>query len=146
MVSTYAILFASSFLAATVLPFYSEFTLVMQLMQGDPALLLLLVATVGNTLGSLINWLLGSYLLHYKDRRWFYFSDRQIARGQDWFNRYGLWTLLFAWLPVGGDVLTLIAGVMKVRLHFFIALVAVGKGIRYAAIIWLLYPLGMMAV
>ena len=105
-------LFLSAFLAATVLPFYSELYLLKLLADGEPAGPLWAIATLGNTLGSVVNWLLGLYLLSFKDRRWFYFNDQQIERGQRWFNRYGVWSLLFAWLPIGGDVLTLIAGIM----------------------------------
>ncbi|MGD9662239.1 MAG: YqaA family protein [Porticoccaceae bacterium] len=143
VLASYAILFFSAFLAATVLPFSSELTLTALLANGGSALPLLVVATVGNTLGSVVNWLLGLYLLHFKDRRWFYFSDAQIERGQHWFNRYGVWTLLLSWLPLGGDVLTLIAGVMRVRFWLFLMLVAIGKGLRYVAVIGVQQPLAL---
>lgn len=133
----YLLLFASAFFAATVLPFYSEVTLVLLLERGADARMLLAVATAGNTLGAVANWALGRYLLHYQDRRWFYFSREQIARAQRWFQRRGVWSLLLAWLPLGGDALTLIAGIMRVPLLLFILLVGVGKGLRYLAVIWL---------
>lgn len=133
---SYFILFSSSFLAATILPFYSEFVLFALLKQGEPAWLLLLLATAGNTLGSVVNWYIGLYILKFKDKRWFYFKDRQIERAQHWFQRYGVWSLLFAWLPLGGDVLTLIAGVMRVKFFTFIALVGVGKFLRYVAVLY----------
>ena len=75
----------------------------------------MVAATLGNTLGAVVNWILGWYLLHFQDRKWFYFSKTQIDKAQRWFRRYGVWTLLFAWLPVGGDALTLMAGIMRVR-------------------------------
>ena len=134
MITAYAVLFASAFLAATVLPFYSEFFVLKLLAAGEPAVLVVIVATVGNTLGSVINWLLGLYLLHFRHRRWFYFSDSQIEKAQNWFNHYGIWTLLLAWLPMGGDALTLIAGIMKVRLSHFLVLVALGKCVRYVGV------------
>lgn len=130
-------LFWSAFLAATILPFYSEVVLFALLRQGGDPLFLLVVATVGNTLGSVVNWWLGLYLLRFQNRRWFYFSPAQIARSQAWFQRYGVWTLLLAWMPVGGDPLTLVAGIMKVRLGIFLVLVALGKGLRYVAVIYL---------
>ncbi len=138
-------LFASAFFAATILPFYSEFALFALLKAGEPPLLLLIVATAGNTLGAVVNWAMGLYLLHFKDRRWFYFSDAQIERAQRWFNHYGVWTLLMAWLPLGGDALTLIAGIMRVRFWLFLVLVGFGKGLRYLAVIWLENPVDWLA-
>lgn len=132
----YLSLFASSFLAATILPFYSEVLLYALLQTGEPAWLLIVVASIGNTLGAVVNWYLGRYLLHFKDRRWFYFKDEQIERTQYWFQRYGVWSLLLAWMPMGGDVLTLIAGIMKVRLGIFLTLVAIGKTARYIAVLY----------
>jgi membrane protein YqaA with SNARE-associated domain len=105
------------------------------LLQGDsPAGPLLLAATVGNTLGSAVNWGLGRYLLHFRERPWFYFTTEQIDKAQHWFQRYGVWSLLFAWLPLGGDVLTLVAGVMRVRLWLFLVLVGLGKSLRYLTV------------
>lgn len=128
------LLFSSAFLSATLLPGTSEVYLFALLKQGGDPWLLVLVATLGNTLGAVVNWLLGLYLLHFQQRRWFYFSPQQIERAQRWFQRYGFWSLLLAWLPVVGDGLTLIAGVMKVRLWVFLPLVAMGKGLRYLSV------------
>jgi membrane protein YqaA with SNARE-associated domain len=130
------LLFGSAFLAATILPFYSEVVLFALLRQGGDPLFLLVVATTGNTLGSVVNWWLGLCLLRFQNRRWFYFTPAQVARAQAWFQRYGVWTLLLAWLPIGGDPLTLVAGIMKVRLGIFLVLVALGKGMRYVAVIY----------
>lgn len=130
----YLTLFASSFLAATILPFYSEVVLFALLQNGGDPFGLVVVATTGNTLGAVVNWWLGLYLLHFQDRRWFYFSAGQIAKAQRWFQRYGVWTLLLAWMPIGGDALTLIAGIMRVRLWLFLLLVGSGKAARYLVI------------
>ena len=133
---SYLLLFGSAFLAATILPFYSEVLLYALLREGGDPLLLVVVATLGNTLGAVVNWVLGIYLLHFQDRRWFYFSREQIAAAQKWYQRYGFWSLLFAWLPVGGDALTLIAGIMKVRLWLFLLLVGTGKALRYVSVVY----------
>jgi membrane protein YqaA with SNARE-associated domain len=135
--TSYLLLFSSSFLAATVMPFYSEVILFALVRQGEPGGLLIVIATIGNTLGAAVNWCLGRYLLHYQDRRWFYFNPNQITKMQFWFQRYGVWSLLFAWLPLGGDALTFIAGVMKVRLTLFIVLVGIGKLLRYIVVVYL---------
>ena len=133
----YLSLFASAFLAATVLPFYSEVVFVALLQTGYDAALLILVASAGNVLGAVVNWYLGIFIQEFKNRSWFYFSEAQTARAQAWFQRYGRWTLLFAWLPVGGDALTLIAGIMRVNLGIFLILVGLGKTGRYIVLAWL---------
>jgi membrane protein YqaA with SNARE-associated domain len=135
--TSYLILFFSAFLAATILPFYSEVVLFGLLRAGYDPVLLVVVASIGNTLGALVNWLLGRFMLHFQDRRWFYFKREQIQSAQNWFNRYGFWILLLAWLPIGGDALTLVAGIMRVRLWLFIALVGIGKTARYVSIVYL---------
>ncbi|MEE4240508.1 MAG: YqaA family protein [Desulfopila sp.] len=134
---SYFFLFSSAFLAATILPFYSEVVLFALVRQGEPGWLLVVVASLGNTLGAAVNWYLGRFLLHYQDRRWFYFKTHQVESMQRWFQRYGVWSLLFAWLPVGGDALTFIAGIMKVRFPLFFALVGTGKTVRYIAVVYL---------
>jgi membrane protein YqaA with SNARE-associated domain len=137
MITSYWLLFGSAFLAATVLPFYSEVVLFALLREGGAPVVLVVVATLGNTLGAVVNWLLGRYLLHFQDRRWFYFKEAQVERAQRWFQRYGYWSLLLAWAPVGGDALTLIAGIMKVRLWLFLLLVGAGKAMRYISVVYL---------
>jgi len=136
MISSYLLLFGSAFLAATVLPFYSEVVLYALLRAGGDPLALVVIATLGNTLGALVNWVLGRYLLHFQDRRWFYFNRVQIEKAQRWYRRYGFWSLLLAWMPVGGDALTLIAGIMKVRLWLFLLLVGTGKALRYISVVY----------
>ncbi len=135
--SGYLLLFSSAFLAATIIPFYSEVMLYVLIRQGESAWLLIGVASLGNTLGAAVNWVLGRFLLHYQDRRWFYFKPEQVEKAQRWFQSYGVWSLLFAWLPIGGDALTFIAGVMRVRFWIFISLVGIGKTCRYIAILYL---------
>jgi membrane protein YqaA with SNARE-associated domain len=137
MLTSLFVLFASAFLAATILPFYSEVVLFALLRQGGDPLLLVVVATLGNTLGAVVNWFLGRYLLHFQDRKWFYFKPQQIEKAQQWYQRYGFWSLLMAWLPIGGDALTFIAGIMKVRLWLFLLLVGAGKAARYVSIVYL---------
>jgi len=134
---SYLLLFGSAFLAATILPFYSEVLLYALLREGGDPLILVIVATLGNTLGAVVNWVLGLYLLRFQERRWFYFSRQQIEKAQRWYQRYGYWSLLMAWLPIGGDALTLIGGIMKVRLWLFLILVGTGKGLRYVSVVYI---------
>ncbi len=134
---SYLLLLGASFLAATIMPFSSEVILYSLLNRGDSPLILVLVATIGNTLGAVVNWYLGKYLLHYQDRRWFYFKADQLLKMQYRFRKYGVWSLLLSWLPLGGDVLTCVAGVMRVPLKIFLPLVALGKGGRYLVVMYL---------
>ncbi len=125
-------LFVSALIAATVLPMQSEAVLAGLLLSGDRSVtVLLLVATVGNVLGSVINWILGWYLLRFKNRRWFPSNDQQLERAQKWYRRYGRWSLLGSWLPVVGDPLTVVAGVMREPLVPFLVFVTLAKGTRY---------------
>jgi membrane protein YqaA with SNARE-associated domain len=138
----YASLFFSAFLAATLVPAYSEILLAGLASAGHDPLSLWLWATAGNTLGSAVNWVMGRYLLHFRDRKWFPFKADNLGRAQRWFQRYGVWSLLLAWMPVGGDALTFIAGIMRIRFDLFIALTAIGKATRYAILLGLLELLG----
>lgn len=127
-------MFISAFGAATVLPFYSEVVLVAMLAAGRDAVALWTFATLGNTLGSVVNWWIGWHVDYLVGRRWFPVTDQQLRRARDWFSRYGYWSLLMAWLPVGGDALTFVGGIMRVKLWLFVLLVGIGKGLRYAII------------
>lgn len=135
-------LFASSFLAATLLPFYSEIHLAALQVKGLNPWVLWATATAGNSIGAAVNWVLGRYLLQFQDRRWFPFPANKLSRAQQWFQRFGVWSLLLAWLPIGGDALTFIAGVMRVRFPIFFVLTAIGKGARYAVVIFFVGHLG----
>ncbi|MDZ7810630.1 MAG: YqaA family protein [Arhodomonas sp.] len=109
---------------------------------GYDPLALWLWASAGNTLGSAVNWILGRYLLHFRDRRWFPFPERALGPAQRWFQRYGVWSLLLAWAPVGGDALTFIAGLMRVPFWLFFLLTGIGKAARYAILLALLMGVG----
>jgi membrane protein YqaA with SNARE-associated domain len=132
MDSSLFLLFLSAFLAATILPATSEIALATIVAKGVGAVWLpIAVATAGNTIGAVVNWLLGRFFAGYLDRKWFPLTPKQHERASRWFQRYGVWTLLFAWLPVVGDPLTLVAGLLRVSIWKFLVLVAIGKGARY---------------
>ena len=132
----YGALFASAVLAATLLPASSELVLVGLLAagRGDPAWLLI-VATVGNTAGSVVNWAIGRGIEALRGSRWFPVSAENYEQASRVFRRYGLWTLPFAWLPIIGDALTVVAGAARVGIRRFVLLVGIGKAVRYAAIV-----------
>lgn len=139
---SYWLLFSSAFLAATVFPFYSEVLLVALITEGESLWWLWFFATTGNTLGAAVNWALGRYLLRFEGHRWFPFKAGKLGFAQRWFQRYGVWSLLLSWLPVGGDALTFIAGMMRVNFWLFLVLTAVGKGARYVVV--MLLTLGVL--
>ena len=134
----YLSLFAISFLAATILPFSSELTLAGLIATSNfDNLLLLIVASFGNILGSVVNWVLGFYSRNLTTKKWFPFKDKQIENSSKWFSKFGKWSLLFAWVPIIGDPLTLVAGLLRVRFLDFIILVTIGKVSRYLLIYYL---------
>jgi membrane protein YqaA with SNARE-associated domain len=131
-VSGYLGLFVAAFGAATLLPLQSEAVLVGLLLAGKHSTLGLLgVAIVGNVLGSVVNWLLGRSIERWRHKRWFPVSDAQLQRAQHGYHRYGRWSLLLSWMPIIGDPLTLIAGVMREPFWSFLLIVLVAKATRY---------------
>lgn len=133
----YLTLFASAFLAATIVPFYSEIAVVGAVAAGHPAFWVWLAASVGNTLGAVVNAIIGRLLPRQKLQRLLRLSDEQLSKAERWFQKYGQWSLLLAWLPVGGDALTVVAGIMRVRWLALTVLIFIGKSARYAVVIWL---------
>ena len=134
----YLSLFFISFLAATILPFSSELTLAGLISTSNyDNLLLLVFASFGNVLGSVFNWGLGFYARNLTIKKWFPFKETQIERSSKWFSKFGKWSLLFAWVPIVGDPLTFVAGLLRVRFLDFIILVAIGKVSRYLIIFYL---------
>lgn len=128
-------LFISALGAATLLPLQSEGVLAALLLSDAyPLWALLAVASVGNILGSLLNWLLGRYLEHFRDKPWFPLSDARLQQAQRGYARYGRWSLLLSWVPIIGDPLTLMAGIMRERLWIFLLLVSLAKTTRYAVV------------
>ena len=132
----YVGLFLSALLAATVLPFSSEAVLAGLMAAGDYDMIWLwFLASLGNVLGAAVNWGLGRFCLRWQDRRWFPVDKEKLDRAGRWFSRYGVWSLLLAWVPIIGDPLTFAAGVLRVNFWLFLLLVSIGKAGRYAVVI-----------
>lgn len=131
----YAGLFMVAMGAATLLPLQSEALLVGLLAaQSQPVGVLIGVASLGNVLGSTVNWWLGRSIERFRDRRWFPLKEPAFGRAQRWYHRYGRWTLLLSWVPIIGDPLTLVAGVLRERLVSFVLIVAIAKTARYLVV------------
>ena len=132
----YVGLFLSALLAATVLPFSSEAVLVGLMAAGDYDMIWLwFLASLGNVLGAAVTWGLGRFCLRWQDRRWFPVDKEKLDRAGRCFARYGVWSLLLAWVPFIGDPLTFAAGVLRVNFWLFLLLVSIGKAGRYAVVI-----------
>ncbi len=130
--SVYAGLFFVALLSASILPLQSEAVLVgLLLSETHPVWLLLAVASTGNVLGSLVNWYLGKYLQHFQHRRRFPVKPDQLDKASRWYQKYGKWSLLLSWVPIIGDPLTVIAGVLREPFVPFLLLVTVAKVSRY---------------
>ena len=130
----------TSFLAATILPLSSELVLsTMLLTNSFNKYLLLIVASIGNIFGSSLNWYLGKKILIFKDKRWFPANDSQIAKSEIYFKKYGIWSLLFAWVPIIGDPLTIVAGILRVKFFTFLLLVSISKISRYIFFIFIIF-------
>lgn len=128
-------LFTAAFIAATFLPMQSEALLVALLLNAQhSAVILLIVATIGNVLGSIVNWVLGRGIVRFQSKRWFPATPQQMARAEKWYGHYGRWSLLASWLPVVGDALTVTAGVLREPLWSFSLIVAAGKAARYGVL------------
>lgn len=135
--AAYGGLFLAAFLAATILPMQSEAALVGLILAGrQPVALLLLAASIGNVLGSLINWVLGRFIERFAGRKWFPASPAALERARRHYARWGYWSLLLSWVPIIGDPLTVIAGMLREPLWRFLALVTIAKVTRYALLAW----------
>ena len=130
-------LFVSAFLAATLLPLSSEVVLSTLLLGGLSPIVLITIATTGNVLGSLTNYALGYWGSKAAVKKWLKISDEEFVRAEQRFVKYGLFSLFFAWVPIIGDPLTVIAGVLRIRLLWFVILVMAGKLMRYIVISYL---------
>ena len=133
---TYFILFISAFVSATLIPFGSEALFIYDITQGYNLYLLLVVATVGNSLGSIVNYYIGLKGEEYLVRK-NYLNENRILKTKKYFDKYGGVALLFSWMPVVGDPITFIAGVLKYDIKKFIVLVVIAKFSRYLFLAWL---------
>ncbi|MDA3556448.1 DedA family protein [Acinetobacter sp. AOR15_HL] len=134
---SYFLLFISAFGAATLLPLQSEAVLVTLLLKGQySALLLISIATLGNVLGSCVNWWLGLKIEQFKHRKWFPVSEKRLQQTQSFYHKYGFYSLLLSWTPIIGDPITLVAGLFKENFWRFLGIVLIAKAGRYLFIYW----------
>ena len=132
----YPALFLLSFLAATLVPLGSEWLVVALLVQGFAPAPVVLVATVGNVLGACTSYAIGLFGSVFLTERVLRMDGDERARAERVFARYGSWSLLLSWLPVIGDPLCVVAGMLKITVPRFVLLVLTGKVARYALVAW----------
>jgi len=132
----YLTLFIVSFLAATLLPLGSEALLLYDISQNNSLILLWVVATSGNTLGSMVNYWLGLKGEAYLERKG-HLSAQKMEKSRKFFAKYGGWTLLLSWVPIIGDPLTFVAGVLRYDWRYFTLIIFAAKGIRYGVLVWM---------
>lgn len=126
----YLSLFFVAFVSATLFPLGSEALLVYDITQGYNLYLLLLFATLGNVLGSLVNYILGLKGEQYLEKKG-HLKKEKIEKYSKYFKKYGAFSLLFSWLPIVGDPLTFVAGILKYNWKYFLILVTIAKFSRY---------------
>ena len=131
----YTSLFISSFLSSTILPGHSEITLTtLFLLEKYSQFLLIFFASLGNILGSIVNWFLGLYITKFINKNWFPFSEKQLVKASSWYLKYGKWSLFLCWVPIIGDPLTIVAGMFRFPLIIFIIIVSISKVLRYISV------------
>ena len=132
---TYLTLFMTALISATLFPLGSEALLIYDIKEGYNIYLLLLFATLGNSLGSVINYYMAlkgeEYLLEKK-----VLNEKHIIKGKFYFDKYGAWIILLSWLPIVGDTITFVAGLLKYDFKKFLILVTISKLSRYLVLVY----------
>ena len=138
----YLAVFFSAFVAATLLPAQSEAVLSFYILSAPQTVFaLILVATVGNVLGSVVNLILGIYAAKFQNRKWFPATPSQIKRAEKFYHKYGRYSLLLSWAPFIGDPITVIAGVLREPVLSFLILVTIAKSARYIVLSLIIFEI-----
>ena len=134
-IEVFITLFISSFISSTILPGHSEITLTAFIFLNKyPIINLIFIASLGNILGSILNWYLGFHFVKFKEKKWFPINKRQLEKASLWFLNYGKWSLFLSWVPFVGDPLTVVAGVLRVPIITFLIIVSISKILRYVIV------------
>jgi membrane protein YqaA with SNARE-associated domain len=139
---SYLAVFLSAFVAATLLPAQSEAVLSFYILSAPQTVFaLILVATVGNVLGSVVNWVVGFYATRFQNRKWFPATPSQMQRAEKFYRKYGRYSLLLSWVPFIGDPITVIAGVLREPIFSFLLLVTIAKSARYIVLSLIIFEI-----
>ena len=121
----------SAFLAASILPFSSEAVMVGLLAAGLDMWALVAWGTVGNVLGSLFNYGIGRLGKMEWIEKYLHTKPEDLDRARRFMGGRGAWMGLFSCIPVIGDVITIVLGLMRANLTIFIVSVTISKLVRY---------------
>ena len=131
-------LFLSAFLAATLIPAQSELGLGYLILYTDySVVMLIMIASFGNTCGAIINWIIGRGIANSVMRLEKIQQSSNYSKITFWYQRFGQWTLLLSWVPIVGDPITIIAGTLKMPFKNFLFIVALAKTTRYLVVAYL---------
>ncbi|MDC0457929.1 DedA family protein [Alphaproteobacteria bacterium] len=134
-IEVFITLFISSFISSTILPGHSEITLTTFIFLNKYNIInLIFIASLGNILGSILNWYLGFHFVKFNEKKWFPINKRQLEKASLWFLKYGKWSLFLSWVPFVGDPLTVVAGVLRVPIITFLIIVSISKILRYVIV------------
>lgn len=133
------LLFLVAVISASILPSQAELVLFALLAAGDyDPLLLVCAATLGNVIGSLVNYYVGFSIRHFENKKWFPVKKKYIQKAEKLFAKHGTWTLLLAAVPFIGGPILVTAGIMRIALWIFLPLVTISKAMRYI-LVWAVY-------
>jgi membrane protein YqaA with SNARE-associated domain len=134
----YLYMFWMGFLAATVLPIASEWLVIALVAKGADPLLVLTSATFGNYAGACTTYLIGIFGSDFAIKRVLKISDESRGRAERLYEKYGSLSLLLSWVPIVGDPLCLIGGLLKVNFIKYSILVFIGKLARYSILVFVI--------
>ena len=133
-----------SFLSGTVVPIASEVLLLFFLGLGMNAVLLTVVATIGNTLGGITCFMLGYLADMGMVSRLFRIPEKKMKRADRLIQKYGYWSAALSFLPAIGEVILVALGIMRVNKYKVIAVMTIGKFARYAFVVASFYGVARM--
>lgn len=131
-------MFISSFLAGSILPFSSEVVMAGLQVAGASPVGLFIGGTLGNTLGTLVNYWIGSLGKEEWITKYLKLPPAKLEKGKQYVVKYGAWAGILTWLPILGEALAVAMGYLRTPLWFSILAMLVGKGARYAVILFLI--------
>ncbi|TKG97359.1 DedA family protein [Puteibacter caeruleilacunae] len=129
-------IFLISFIASTLFPLGSEGFVIMAVTSEYNSWLVWLFATAGNFAGAVTNYYVGYYGDRFILSKYIKVASDKKEKAQKLFAKWGAPVLFFSWLPIIGDPLCVIPGVLKLKLHIFSFWVLLGKAFRYFLVIW----------